>query len=376
MELRHCNVSVVELDLLIPVEGEIITTTGGELGNEDLRSMKYSTSQKILVFISVLIFIAGLFAFTYATKAYTRSIERPFGLSNSYRRLFHPDPNISLSFSDLSSLNWQGRHDIPLTLISVQEDKIGLYDPQLYFSLDLHYIQAGTLRVFSMRDYIERKKVGYYLLKDPSDLPDLPKAQAKAGQDLEIINGIAEDSALYDKNKPYIINLTSMETIGPEIFIDGDPTEVAKWSRVLQQQGYQLGTTEKVELGEVFMVFLGRFNRVSIFLYLTIVFYILLLIAITAVELSGRRYAKIHSVCGGKGATLFFILHRDWIAGLIATGLIFTLFFSIGTRQQLFESISPAGFAWYTLSHIGAVTVASFLFHQVGLKMTQGRREP
>lgn len=338
--------------------------------------MKYSISQRIMVIISVLIYIAGLFAFTYAAGAFAQTIERPFGLSPGYRRLFHSNPNVSLSFSDLSSLNWEESPAVPITLISVQDENLGLYDPQLYFSLDPHYIQAGTLRVFSMQDYTERKKVGYYFLEEPSDLPNLPAAQAKAAPDLEIINGIGEDSTLFDQTKAFIINLTSMETIGPELFIDGEPTEVAKWSSALQELGYQIGTKDKVELGDVFILLLGRFNRVSIFLYLTSVFYILLLIGITAVELSGRRNAKVHTVCGGQGATLFFILHREWVAGLLGTGLIFILFFLIGTRQQLFASIKPAGFAWYTLWHVGAVTGASLLFHQVGLKMTQRRRVP
>lgn len=331
--------------------------------------MKHSTSQRLLVFINLLIYIAGLFAFTYAGMTFARAIERPYGLSPGYQKLIHNDPNVKISFSDISPSVWEETPVEYLTVIAVKEDILGLYDPQLTFSLDPHYIMPGTLRIFSYRDYKEQKKVGYYLLDSPSEVPNLTSAQAIAPPELEIINGIGEDSGLYDGNKNYIINLTSMETMGPEIYIDGNPGEVDRWSRTLQGHGYQMETKEKADLGEALIQFLGGFNRISIFLYLTLILYILLLFGILTGEISAGRHAKIHSIYGGQGIPLFFSLHRDLTASLLGNVLIFIGFFFIATKHLIFESINPAGFAVFTIWHMALFTGASVIFHRLGFNI-------
>ena len=336
--------------------------------------MNRTKSQWLIVCLSILVYISSLFSFTYAAMTLHGTKDLPFGLHATYRH-FQSASHFPLTFADIAPAGWDEQLPARITLISVKHNLLGLYDPALYFSRDLHYIQPGMLRGFSDTDYRAGNKVAYYMLENPSDIPDLVRAQVNAPEGLKIINGLGEDSGLYTEQTDYVVNMTSMEDIGNEVYLEGEREEVLMWSKGLEKQGFQLADKGKTALSDALVVFLSRFNRVSIFLYLSVLLYFLLFISIAMTELSAAGYVRMHHVFGGQGVSLFRVLHRELIFSVLLTALSFMSFFFIGRARGMFEYIELSGFVGYTFGHLAVVAGCPLFFHRVSLKLLQRRTQ-
>lgn len=282
--------------------------------------MNYKKQSIICAIISGLIFVTIIISVGYSVGTGKFASDTPYGLSVKYIKLIKTN-NAKVKYSDIIDLN----EDKKITIVSEYKNQnyLGFYDPQLYF-YDQKMINAvGVTRYFSESDYINEAKTG--VLVTNTDLflgfSSIPSVSTPLIE--ECIFNINTLSSLYKKDIKYIINLTSLDSMGDVIYMDSESiNELQSVKEKLLDKGYEIEQREELSLVESIILACARNFRALVLFIPAIALYPIFLFSCTMYFINNRRILKIHKLHGGNIKAIFWNCGKEFMCLNIILTLI------------------------------------------------------
>lgn len=260
----------------------------------------------------------------YAVTRVQARGDYPFGLSFNFREYHRRGEAISPDF-----LYDLGR-DADLTLITDGDplgNKLGLWDPRMYFAETLQTIHYGKTRYFSVDDYDNKRDAKAVVLHD-------------AYEDVHVdgyIFSITQQSKLYAPKVDEVENLFHLEHLGERVLIDADfPEALGRIERGLIYHGYVEELREQKGFMSALMTAYVQDAYSALVLSIPLGMYLIWAFAVVALFYLHQKKIALSRICGGRFPQIFPHLAAPFLWQQVATILLaFILYYLFRARMGL-----------------------------------------